>query len=560
MSNTSSASARFAKLVQNYYSAWFRYHPEAAVDVGVPGYASLLSPYNPEHKGALMCLNNEMRSSLEGLNGNALSADEQIDFDILYGALLLQNQHLIEIEPSTPNPAELLPIYAIYQLTIRTVEDFEDALLARLTAIPAHLAGARDHLHPRAKAIPHLWLESAATAARRGVDFLQALSAHPRVATSTLEPDTLRSVISAASRALIEYAEFLERDIGEAAEGNFACGESYFQNLLRYRHFLDIEISQLYGLGQRLFARTERELKAVSRELYGHGDIARATKAIQADHPSAGELLATYKEQMRAARDFVERQDLVSVPRPERLDVVETPVFMRHQIPFAAYSDPAPNDPDQQGHYYVTPPTDDEQLAEHNYAGLMHTCVHEAYPGHHLQFVTANLNGTTSTLPRLLNASATLYEGWALYCEQLMFEQGFLNRPEQRFILLKDRLWRALRILIDVEIHTRGTSIDEVADRMVAHLGFPRSQALADLKWYSQSPAVPMGYATGWALINAARDQARLQDDHVAKAFHDRLLCAGSIALALVIKRVFGEPTWQQVKRTVFTDAADETT
>ena len=108
---------------------------------------------------------------------------------------------------------------------------------------------------------------------------------------------------------------------------------------------------------------------------------------------------------MRSARDFVSSQDLVTLPTREHLDVVETPVFMRHQVPFAAYQDPAANDPEQHGYYYVTPPQDEEQLAEHNYAGLMHTCVHEAYPGPHLQFVTAHLNRQASTLPRLLHAS-----------------------------------------------------------------------------------------------------------------------------------------------------------
>ena len=189
--------------------------------------------------------------------------------------------------------------------------------------------------------------------------------------------------------------------------------------------------------------------------------------------------------------------------------MVETPIFLRHQIPFAAYCEPAPNDSAQRGYYYVTPPQTEEELAEHDDIGLMHTCVHEAWPGHHLQFVTANLNPAARRLPRLLNASATFYEGWALYSEQLMQEEGFLNRPESRVILLRDRLWRALRILIDIEIHTRNISLETAANRLVTELGFPRSQALAELTWYSQAPTVPFGYATGWALINALRDHLR---------------------------------------------------
>jgi len=562
VSEVSTSPSKFYELTRDYYHAWFRYHPEAAVDAGVPGYAQLLTPYGEARKGALVYLNDELRMSLDELDRATLTADEQIDFDILYGAVLLENQYLLELEPGMPNPGGLLPVHAIYQLTIRPVEDFGAALLGRLDAIPVHLTGAQDYLRPQAKNIPPLWLESAATAALRGADFLQSLATHPRITESTerINRSELDAAIGKASRALLEHARFLQRDIGPQAAGDFACGQSYFQNMLRYRHFLDIEISQLYALGERLLDHTQRELKDVCKELYGHVDLARATKEIQADHPDRGELLAVYRRQMQAAREFVAEHDLVTLPGKERLDVVETPVFLQHQIPFAAYSDPAPNDTEQQGYYYVTPPADEEQLAEHNYAGLMHTCVHEAWPGHHLQFVTANLKSSSRTLPRLLNASATLYEGWALYCEQLMHEQGFLSRPEQRFILLKDRLWRALRVMIDVEIHTRATGVDEAVDRMVSHLGFPREQALADLKWYTQAPTTPMGYATGWMLINALRDRMRLQDPKIdLKSFHDRLLSAGSIALPLAIRRAFSVRMWSSVKTAVFAHAVDET-
>ncbi|UCE88378.1 MAG: DUF885 family protein, partial [Pseudomonadota bacterium] len=153
----------------------------------------------------------------------------------------------------------------------------------------------------------------------------------------------------------------------------------------------------------------------------------------------------------------------------------------------------------------------------------------------------------------LLNASATCYEGWALYCEQLMQEQGFLDAPESRFVLLKDRLWRALRIVIDVELHTGGLSVAEAAERMQRRLGFTREQAMADLTWYSQSPTVPMGYAVGWALINATRERVQAAEPAFAlKSFHDRLLGAGTIALPLGLRAAFGEPLWKDVQRSVF--------
>jgi len=286
----------------------------------------------------------------------------------------------------------------------------------------------------------------------------------------------------------------------------------------------------------------------------GADDVATATGKIQARHPDPDALLEAYREQMEAARGFVAKHELVTMPEAERLDVVETPVFLRHQIPFAAYLEPSPTDPLQHGCYYVTPAQTETALREHNFTSLMHTCVHEAWPGHHLQFVTANGRAQSRTLARFLNPSATFYEGWALYCEQLMHEQGFLNLPEQRFILLKDRLWRALRVIIDVDIHTRGVDLELAAARFVEELGFDPDQAKADLTWYSYAPTTPMGYATGWALINAVRDRARLaqRDAFSMQVFHDNLLAAGSVALPLVVRRQFGEDLWQSACAMVF--------
>src|SRR5207237_10002268 len=104
-----------------------------------------------------------------------------------------------------------------------------------------------------------------------------------------------------------------------------------------------------------------------------------------------------------------------------------------------------------------------------------------------------------------------------------------------------------------VELDTRGVWVDAAADRLVAELGFPRAQARADINWYTRAPAVPLGYAVGWALINALRERVRATEPGVSlRSFHDRLLSAGAIALPLAIQRAFGVPTWHAVRDAVF--------
>ena len=539
--------SNLSQVIDSYYRAWLRFYPEVAVDLGIDGYSELLRPYGSDERGALISLHEKLLSALDEFDEDELNQEQQMDLALMRGRVMLDMKDMDECDWRLRDPGRYLPIHAIYQLTIRPVADLRAALTARLQAIPDYLRGARSQLSQEPEQIPQIWLESAITEARQGAQYFRSLEQHPELARFGTA-----QLLEAAAHAVEEYARFLETDIAPHARGSFARGLEYYNMVLSRRHCLDIDAATLHKFGERLFEETMAELRKVTRQLRGDEDIAAMTASLQSRQMGDTDLISSYREAMEAARQFVIDKELVSIPAKEQLKVVETPVFLRHVIPFAAYMDPPPNDPEQIGHYYVTPSIQAE-AREHNPISLRHTCVHEAWPGHHLQFVTANLSNTSNTLPRLINASATLYEGWALYCEQLMFEEGFLDAPESAFVLLKDRLWRALRIMIDVEIQTRDLGIEQAAAKMQALLGFSRNEALAELNWYSQAPGVPMGYATGWALINATRERLRAVDKNFTlKGFHDKLLSAGSISLPFVIRSRFGQPLWESVRRQVF--------
>jgi uncharacterized protein (DUF885 family) len=540
VSQARSPASPFQEVLESYYRAWFRYHPEIAVDVGVPGYEHLLTPFLPDDRAALVCLNDQLVVSLDELDTEHLTPDEAIDYEIVRAAALLENQRILDIEPHRPDPEAVLPINAIHQLTIKPVADRTRAIGQRLAAIPKHLELAEAYFEGRAHDVPALWAQSALQAAREGAALFRMLGANE---FREVEP---------AVRAIQRFADFLARDVVPRAHGRFAVGRFYFERLLHGRHFLTADADELHRFGEMLCAETRRELLDACRALTGDTDLSSGLRAALQVPPSAPQLLGAYRDAMEAAKAFLVERDLVTLPACERLHVVETPSFLRHQIPFAAYSEPTRTDPAQQGYYYVTPPEVPEQLAEHGAAAILHTCVHEAWPGHHLQFVTAHGHAAANSLPRVLNPSATLYEGWALYCEQLMHEQGFLAGAAQRFLLLRDRLWRALRIVIDVGIHTRDMSLDQAADHMTRQLGFTRASALADLTWYTRAPTVPLGYAVGWALIAKLRERESGDRQLDLKAFHDRLLSVGSIALPLVVRRAFGQDSAVELQQSLF--------
>jgi len=534
--------AKFTDFCSEYFKKYFELHPTDAIYYGVEGYDHLLNDYSDETYNAETSFVEKSLSDLRQISPQELDRDEAIDHALLEGKLTIQAYEHAKEDYRLKWPDSYSPIDAIYILTVRATNDLPGNLLSRLNGTPAVIQQGIDNLSRKAANPPKLWTEMAIEGARGGVTFLDTLPRHPKVQAEIKDTGTLHGAIERAKSAMAAFAEFLDRDLLPRSNGTYAVGREHYNLLLKRKHFLSEDADSLLAHGQALFTKTKQELESVADELAPGQGVEAVARKIQDHHPSRDEILTVYEKAMKAARDFVQEKKLVSFPPKEELHVVHTPEFRRHEIPFAAYLSPSPKDPDQVGYYYVTPVTDDDLLREHNWVGLENTSVHESYPGHHLQFSVANSIPAASTLPRLMNESSVFYEGWALYCEQLMQEQGFLKSNEHRFVMLKDRLWRALRIIIDVKTQTGEMSYDEAAELMVRELHFPREQACGDLNWYSQSPSVPMGYALGWSIINRLRDQEQKRlggGSFSLREFHDKLLSAGSISLPLVEKRHF---------------------
>ena len=197
----------------------------------------------------------------------------------------------------------------------------------------------------------------------------------------------------------------------------------------------------------------------------------------------------------RARRHLIER-DIVTVPSEERIDVIETPEYLRNVIPFAAYFEPPKWDASPSGIYVVTPSVDHDPNAmrEHNYSAISNTSIHEAYPGHHLQLSVATLH---PSLTRLLIDAPEFVEGWGMYSEQMMREQGFDDAANFRLNMYTDAIWRACRIVLDVKMHRGEISVDDATRFMVEQTSFELPNARAEVNRYTYTPTyqllVPAG-------------------------------------------------------------------
>jgi uncharacterized protein (DUF885 family) len=249
------------------------------------------------------------------------------------------------------------------------------------------------------------------------------------------------------------------------------------------------------------------------------------------DTPEAGELVARYADAMERARAFVAARGLVSIPDGP-LEVVATPGFMAPLIPFAAYEPPGAFAEDRRGFFYVTVPATGRPT-DHCVHEIACTALHEGYPGHHLQFLAAQAQASPA---RRIIASPLTVEGWALYCEELMQEHGFLATPEEAFFQRVHMLWRAVRVVLDVRLHTGGMSVAQAVAYMREMLGIGQASAEAEVRRYCGSPAYQLSYAVG------RRELARLRDDRQRRdgpafdlrRFHDEVLRYGGLPVSLI--------------------------
>ncbi|MEO0997750.1 MAG: DUF885 family protein, partial [Pseudomonadota bacterium] len=182
---------------------------------------------------------------------------------------------------------------------------------------------------------------------------------------------------------------------------------------------------------------------------------------------------------------------------------------------------------------WMTPEQQAERLRSHHDAWIPIIAVHEAYPGHHADALKTREN------PRLLRKvvrESIFSEGWGLFTEELMFEQGFLEGDDVRLTQLRNRLWRAARVILDVSLHTGRMTFDEAVDFLVERVRFERYAAELEVGMYTVNPTYVLGYLIGMEEIMSIRSDwiAANGEPQPPSRFYDELLRVGSLPPVLV--------------------------
>lgn len=517
--------------------------PVQATGLGIHTYDNRYASYDQSRKQENLNQKKSYLQRLQAINPLLLSQDEQIDLKILTAYLAGRVNEAEERRYTYINPA-LYPneaLYGVQQLQSNYAMPLDQRvvnIIGRLNDMPRLLAEGEANLKTGIEEIPAPWIELALDAVRSGNHFLEDIVPQfsgtvPQYFKALLESNT------AAIKALHHYEKFLH-EIHPAAKGSFACGKEYFDTCLRDKHFFNYTVDELLEIGRESVQHTEKLLHEIAEELKPGENWQALVQKYRDHYPAADQVLQHYKKETERIRDFVKKEDLITIPAEETLVIMETPIFQRSMVPYSGYVTPAPFDDHPIGYFWITPMHSGmseaeqlERLRAHNTYDITLTAIHHAYPGQHLQYVLTHQH--TSPV-RNSFPDPFFTSGWPLYCEEMLYTEGLYTDLRTRLFQLKDQLWRDYRVMIDAQLHLGQMTFEEAIQLLTEKVMLDRASAEAEVKRYSLYPTQAVGFLLGKReIIRLRQEISELEgDDFSLKRFHDNLMSFGNIPLPLV--------------------------
>ncbi|MCA1588210.1 MAG: DUF885 domain-containing protein [Chloroflexi bacterium] len=534
----SDADARFDRTVDRWFRDQVALRPETATFLGLHEHDAELSSGGRDAVDEQVAFYRRAIDEMSAFDPADLTSQRALDRDLAIHQARLGIFELTEYRSWTGSSgaAEHIgeALFPLFTRDFAPLRDRLESIAGRLEAAPGFVLQTRERVSDPVR----LWVEIDVESTEELPGFLDTIVSAARAEGGDAALSArLESAASATKSALEEHQRWLQDDALPRAQAEWKTGPERFDELVRLRE-LEADADEILAVGEELLASEKSARDALSREIDPSASHEEVADLVKNDHAATfAESLIEYREAMDRARAFVVDRGLATPPEEDHLNVIETPSFIRHLIPFAAYYEPAKFDPTPVGTYIVTPPSSPEMMREHNRASISNTSVHEAYPGHHLQLSAAVTN---PSLVRLFSGAPEFAEGWAFYCERMMKEHGFDDTPKGWYIVHTDAIWRATRIILDIQLHRGLIGFDEAVDRLVAETGFERPAALAEVKRYTSTPTYQLSYLFGRHMIEKLKAdvQRRSPAEFELRHFHDTLLYGGTMPVSYA-RRLF---------------------
>ena len=556
--------ATFAKVADEYLTGYLAWRPQTGTTLGLHQYDGKVTDFSQASLNAELARLKAFERRLGALDTTDLGPKASYDYRILRGAIRREIFGFEQMQIYSRNPmtyAGVLDVSIYIKRNFAPLEERVRWISAILNQAPKIFAAARANL---ADSLPQPQIETAIDQANGAADFL---SKDLVAALKAVKNETLMAEFNAANQRAIDelhrYVAYLKEQMLPKANENYALGRDNYIKLLEYGEMISLSPEQVLEIGLRELARKQQVFAEAAKQIDPDKKPIEVFQAIQKDHPTEQTLIADTARDMEMIRQFVIDHKIVTLPSPVRATVAETPQFLR-ATSFASMDTPGPFETKAtEAYYYVTPVEPDwppkqkeEWLTAFNYYTTDIVSVHEAYPGHYIQFLC--LKASPATKIEKVFGSYAFIEGWAHYAEQMMVDEGFgasgspvptLKAAKYRLAQTDEALLRICRLCVSIKMHCQGMKVDEATKFFQDNCYYEAKPARQEAVRGTFDPEY-LYYTVGKLEIFKLREDYRKQEgaNFSLQKFHDEMLRHGAPPIRLLREVMLKEPSiWAQV-------------
>ena len=549
---TQKADADFDKLVLDFISGYLAARPLQGVALGLHQYDGKIGDYSRLAIDAEVERLKRFQDQFNKIEASKLGKQADIDRRILLAAIageLFQIQDMGIFEKNPMTYARAIDINLYIKRDFKPLEDrvrdiitIEDQTANIMTAGKTNLADV----------LPKPYVELAIQIANGSADFLEKdLAAAVKDVTDEPLMAAFRDANKKAGAALRDYAAWLTKEKLPKATTEFALGPTKYQQMLANTELVDLPPDKILAIGLQRLKEEQQVFANAAKIIDPKKQPIDVFKEIQNEHPKPGELIPDVAKDLDQIRQYVLDHHIVGIPSDVRATVTPTPQFDRATT-FASMDTPGPFEKKAtQAYYYVTPVEENwtekqknEWLTSFNYYTNDVTSIHEAYPGHYVQFL--HLNASPATNVEKIFGSYAFVEGWAHYTEKMMLDEGFGSSPnptpEQKVRAAKYRmaqadeaLLRLCRLCVSVKMHTQGMSVADGARFFHENCYYEEKPSLSEAMRGTFDPGY-LNYTLGKLQILKLRDDYKAQEGagFSLEKFHNEVLDHGMPPIRLL--------------------------
>ena len=552
------AKQAFVSASDAYFDeVYFPYQPTLGTLTGYHQYDVKLEDFSRKHVDAQIAALHGYEKRIDGVAPDALDqttrADRELVLANIHGTLLtLEVIRTWEKNPDSYSGAISNAAFSLMERKFASPEDRLRSLIAREKLMPQTLADARDNL----KNPPKVYTEIAIEQLPGIVSFFEH---DVPLAFADAKDAALNAEFTSTNAKVIEalkaYEDWLKTDLLPRSKGEFRIGADTFSKKLAYDEMVDTPLDKLLEIGYADLNKNKAEFNRIAKELEPDKDPRAVLEELGKNHPAPDQLLQSFRETFDGLIHFIRTKNIVTIPSEVRPILEETPPFMRATT-FASMDTPGPFEQHATEAYFnvtlpepsMTPAEVEGFMHAFNVGTVISTAVHEAYPGHYVQFLW--VPRAPSRVRKLLGASSNA-EGWAHYCEQMMLDEGYgqpgagaKTEREAKFLRLgqlQDALLRDSRFVVGIKMHTNQFTIDDAIDFFEKEGYQSHETGVVETKRGTSDPTY-LYYTLGKLEILKLRDDLRKKQGKAfsLQKFHDAFLSQGYPPIKIVRQAMLG--------------------